>query len=180
MKNSYSVKGDIVKINVIHKGTSYTVLIDTADLEKVKSLNSVNVGVSGGRYRAKCWNKDKSQWLHRFILDAQEGQIVDHINRDPLDNRRSNLRIVDRKTNNRNSKIHATNSTGYRWVCFDRGKYRGRFTYNDKKYCAGFHETPEKALDAVLDLRTSLGISNTGIPLTKDYQELSLEEAADG
>ena len=40
--------------------------------------------------------------LHRFIMDAKTGDVVDHINRNTLDNRRCNLRIVDHSINNKN------------------------------------------------------------------------------
>lgn len=42
-------------------------------------------------------------YMHRILVGAKKGEIVDHINRNTLDNRRSNLRIVDRGTNVRNS-----------------------------------------------------------------------------
>lgn len=41
--------------------------------------------------------------LHRVILQAQPGQIVDHINGDPLDNRRANLRFCSLQENRWNS-----------------------------------------------------------------------------
>jgi HNH endonuclease len=41
--------------------------------------------------------------LHRVILGAKAGQIVDHINGDGLDNRRSNLRITTHQGNKANS-----------------------------------------------------------------------------
>lgn len=49
----------------------------------------------------------RNEYLHRIILGLQPGadrkyEQTDHINRDPLDNRRSNLRIVTAKENNAN------------------------------------------------------------------------------
>ncbi len=62
--------------------------------------------------------------LSRFVMNAKEGQLVDHRNRDPLDNRRENLRIVTKRQNNLNKKCK--NGTGFIGVCLKNrkcGKY---------------------------------------------------------
>lgn len=80
--------------------------------------------------------------LTHFILGADldtSQYVVDHINGDTLDNRRSNLRIVDRASNQRNRKFNHVNKTGYRGV-------RKR---NNGKWAALIHlgefVTPEQA-----------------------------------
>jgi hypothetical protein len=44
-------------------------------------------------------DKFKTVYMHRLIMDCPEGKEVDHINGDTLDNRRENLRIVDKEEN---------------------------------------------------------------------------------
>jgi hypothetical protein len=60
--------------------------------------------------------------LSRFIIDAKEGQIVDHINGGRLDNRRRNLRIVTARQNSLNKKCK--NKTGFIGVCIRRKRGR--------------------------------------------------------
>jgi len=70
-------------------------------------------------------------YLHRFITNAKKGQIVDHINRDRNDNRRENLRIVSRATNNYNKTV--SNSLG-RGIYFDKygNRYRACLSFKNK------------------------------------------------
>ena len=73
-------------------------------------------------------------WMHRVIMDVPDGVSIDHINHNPLDNRRSNLRICTIAENNRNSRSHKGSSSQYRGVHWDipRGKWRVQIG-SDKK-----------------------------------------------
>lgn len=55
-------------------------------------------------------------YLHRFIMGPTKLQQIDHINGDPLDNRRENLRIVTQAQNNANNRSTST----YKGVSYDR------------------------------------------------------------
>lgn len=75
----------------------------------------------------------KKESMHRFILGAKPGEIVDHINGDGLDNRRCNLRLCTTAQNIRNSKIYSRKATSkYKGVYKDRhGRIRAQIM------CAG-------------------------------------------
>jgi hypothetical protein len=57
-----------------------------------------------GTYYAKGWidYETGQESMHRFIMNAKKGQLVDHINRWGLDNRKFNLRFSNPKQNNDN------------------------------------------------------------------------------
>jgi len=54
--------------------------------------------------------------IHRTIMSPPKGMDVDHINGDPLDNRRSNLRICTRSQNSQNKKLRNDSASGYKGV----------------------------------------------------------------
>lgn len=51
------------------------------------------------RKRGPKAGKKKEVYMHRFLMDAPKGKVVDHRNGDGLDNRRQNLRICTQKEN---------------------------------------------------------------------------------
>lgn len=68
-----------------------------------------------------------TELAHRIALrmsgfEIPEGMVVDHINRNALDNRLENLRIVTTQENLKNSRRGKNNSTGHTGVYRHRGK----------------------------------------------------------
>lgn len=79
--------------------------------------------------------KKTTHYLHRVIMEADKGQIVDHINGNGLDNRRSNLRIGTQRQNLANIKMSPKNTSGYKGVIKGRKKWIAQiyFRINGKR-----------------------------------------------
>lgn len=58
----------------------------------------------------------ENRLLHRYIMNAKKGDVIDHINHNTLDTRKTNLRICDMSKNGQNRKLNANNSSGYKGV----------------------------------------------------------------
>jgi hypothetical protein len=61
---------------------------------------------------------------------------IDHVNRNPLDNRIENLREVSRSCNARNTRNRKTNSSGVKGVSFDKKnkKWKAHISVSGKQY----------------------------------------------
>ncbi|MET3507062.1 HNH endonuclease [Halalkalibacter oceani] len=170
MRNNYEVRGDVTAIFLNHKGQIYETLIDTADLEKVKSMTNTWFLNDNGYVRAN-FPADRvnrgSLRLHRFILNAPKDKDVDHINGDKLDNRKSNLRLVTRGENNQNQKLIRKNTKsrmrGVSWFERDR-KWRAYVSFKGKQKHLGYFDTIEEAaLAASRARRKYLPFSNENL-----------------
>lgn len=78
--------------------------------------------------------------MHRLILNAQPGQYVDHIDQNRLNNVRSNLRLCTQSQNLANRGLHRNNSTGFKEVTFQHGKWHARIQLDERTYHLGFHD----------------------------------------
>lgn len=85
--------------------------------------------------------------MHRFILDAPKGKIVDHINGNPLDNRRSNMRLCTARESRCNTRVSRRNQSGYKGVhcCRPKPFYYAAIYINGKNKHFGHFRTPEEA-----------------------------------
>ena len=54
--------------------------------------------------------------MHRVLMNAPSDKFVDHINGNPLDNRKANLRLCTNAENCRNKKLDVRNTSGFRGV----------------------------------------------------------------
>ncbi|MCP4341331.1 MAG: HNH endonuclease [Desulfobulbaceae bacterium] len=67
-------------------------------------------------------------------------QEIDHIDRNPLNNRWWNLRLSDRSQQNLNTKLRSDNQSGTKGVCFDKkaGKWKAEIWRNRKNKFLGY------------------------------------------
>lgn len=88
--------------------------------------------------------------MHRLIMNAQNGQMIDHINGNVLDNRKENLRLCNKSTNAMNCKVHKHNTSGYKGVAWHKQmkKWRAYIVINDKQKSLGLYKTKEEAAKA--------------------------------
>jgi hypothetical protein len=87
--------------------------------------------------------------MHRAVLGLEyaDNRVIDHINRNGLDNRKSNLRIVNQKINSYNCKMQRHNTSGYRGVAFyeQTNKYAAYIKIDGVQKHLGFYKTPIEA-----------------------------------
>ena len=150
--NGYRICGDVVYFELYSARTSDKIaefIIDREDLDKVK-YHKWRLA-HGHVYTGRTDNKTQRN-LSWVILGldnrAEENKsvVVDHINGDGLDNRKSNLRICTRAENNLNKRTSKVNTSGFIGIStinngesymseIRKGDTRCCFgTYNDKKF----------------------------------------------
>lgn len=84
-----------------------------------------------------------------------DGMVIDHINRNRLDNRKSNLRFTTRKENARNRGTMSNNTSGYTGVHYQKAsrKWRASIAVDYQRIQLGEFDTKEDAYDAYIQAR---------------------------
>lgn len=86
--------------------------------------------------------------MHRQILSARAGELADHINGNPLDNRRANLRIATHGENSRNAKLRRDNAIGLKGVRTINGRWMARIHKDAESIYLGCFDTAVEAARA--------------------------------
>jgi len=102
----------------------------------------------------KEWKNGKtvSFAMHREILGLKHGDgiLVDHKDRDGLNNQRYNLRKATKSLNAYNCKMQKHNTSGFRGVIFHKptNTWNARIQINGKQISHGYHKNIEDAAKA--------------------------------
>lgn len=94
-----------------------------------------------------CMEDGKHLKFHIEVMGKKKGLVLDHINRNRLDNRKCNLRFVTQEVNTLNRSIQSNNRCGVKGVYYDpsRNKWAAEIGVSGKRYHLGRHETIEGA-----------------------------------
>ena len=95
--------------------------------------------------------------LHKLLIECDKPKMIDHINCDRLDNRMSNLRIVNASQNQWNKKTQSNNKTGYKGVFYIN---------KSKKFCAAIGKNR---------VQTRLGYFETALEAATAYNEAAIK-----
>lgn len=126
-------------------GKGKFLLVDDEDFEvcSTKSWHLTHRGRAKANH--KLGDKWKTVFIHRFLLNFPNSPI-DHINGDPLDNRRSNLRTCTSAQNQANRPPR--NGRKFKGTLKDGKKWRARMKANGKDISLGSFDTELEAAKA--------------------------------
>lgn len=135
------------KTETIRLGGKYNHLFATIDAEDYEKVKARKWHYEHGYARSVHPTKI---YLHTFLVPTPKGFYIDHINRDPLDNRRSNLRIVSPIQNSGNRAFNKNNTSGYKGVGWHKqmGKWRAYIEIAGKHKALGLFNNKDEAAKA--------------------------------
>ena len=136
--NTYNLSGEY---GIGYTANNEEFYFDLEDYEKIKNycwhLNKYGYIIAYDRKsgRSSVNNAIQMQWLIMNYYDEDcdhVNNVIDHINGDRKDNRKDNLRFVDRTQNNMNRKIQKNNTSGTTGVYWN--KQKNKWTSQIMKY----------------------------------------------
>jgi hypothetical protein len=113
-------------------------IVDNEDYDYLNQFKWYASNKNGKFYVARTIrvSKNKKNYIlmHRFIMKPDKGMVIDHLDGNPLNNKKNNLRICTHAENMRNSKININNKSGYKGVSYqeNRNNYRASIKFNNK------------------------------------------------
>jgi len=131
-------------------------LVDAAD-EHILAEHYWQVGKHGYVFRTYGPKKARKwQYLHR-LLTGEPDCLIDHIDGNKLNNRRSNLRRADRSLNGLNTtRPGKRNTTGTVGVARNGNGWRARINVDGVAVELGTHKTKDEAAKAVTEFRKQI------------------------
>lgn len=115
-------------------------LVDADDYEWLSQYRW-QATFNGTKWYACTSRKGKTIWMHRLIMNAPRGKVVDHYDGNGLHNRRASLRICTRQQNAYNSR-HRGGTSQFKGVHFEKatGKWRATIVFKGEHFNLGLYD----------------------------------------
>jgi hypothetical protein len=130
---------------VIELSKGQHTIVDEEDLDIINQ-HSWYAHWQGNNFYAASRTGGAFLYLHRVLMEPEDGMVVDHINRNSLDNRRSNLRVVTQAENLRNRDPYGMSVFKYVYFC----KYKDRWYWKTKDASQHGFASEIEALNALI------------------------------
>jgi len=124
------------------------VLVDVEDHDYLSKFKWYIDGRGYAYRRNKVKGKYYTVKLHVILTGRPSGFIVDHINGNKLDNRKSNLRIATQTVNGYNSKLSKNNTSGFTGIQWRANRWEAKCKYKYKNIYLGRYKHIEEAISA--------------------------------
>ncbi len=118
-------------------------IVDNEDFEKINQWKwQLSSKGYAHKNKPKLYGKRGKLLLHHIVMKPPSGMVIDHINGNTLDNRKSNLRICTISQNLRNKKIGKNNTTGYKGIYWNKKnlKWQTNIGVNGKSIHIGVYQ----------------------------------------
>ena len=119
-------------------------LVDNEDYECLNKLKWYTMN-NRNKIIPVCFENGIMKKMSRLIMYPIPDDLqIDHINGDPSDNRRSNLRLCTNQQNAQNRGAQANNKSGYKGVSWHKHskKWQSQIKANDKVIPLGYFDDP--------------------------------------
>src|SRR5262249_10837113 len=116
-------------------------VIDAADVCRVEGWNWSAVPGGNTWYAAR--NGNRRIKLHQLLMPSPPGMVTDHIDRNGLNCRRSNLRLATALQNSHNREQRGV--SGFKGVASHGARWRARITVNGQRLHLGAWDNPTDA-----------------------------------
>lgn len=138
-RHTFRTCGEVTYVTSTH-GKEF--IIDTAD---IPNLLGLFWSITPRGYVKHSWSRT---FLHRHLLKAPDGYVVDHVNHETLDCRRTNLRSVTHTENMHNASLYTSNTSGVTGVGRCGNRWRATIRAEGRDYHLGLYMNFEDAVAA--------------------------------
>lgn len=148
-----------VNVIEIDLGNGYVALVDECDAAIAEMPWKLHRGGGGHLYASiqlRQQGKRACVLLHRFLMQPEQGQVVDHINSNGLDNRRSNLRVCSQSENLRNRPGWRNATVPFKGVRRNGKRFRASIMCKGIRYELGVFDSAELAAQAYAEAAARL------------------------